>query len=291
MNVCSRILFSHPLQDRLPSLCQWSNLLGVVQCFQSRSTPLAADASPAAPDLLPAPHSFSGGPTSPRNTRVGGSRCSPSGRTSRRGRVRPMFTPGSRACAYKTASGRGEWPNRDPIDEQGFEALSDPGESSDIIPPDGANLYTYVINAPTSWVDPLGLACAKPGVGDPRARASRRRAQRKCEGQGGRWVHQYEKDGYQSLQACLDAHPLCGLFSTPGGSASLGVGASAAAGGAVGALSRTAAGAGMGARTGTLLGGIIGAGIGLTVPPITDAIAEGNCCAMTCDMLPIGPLD
>jgi len=34
-----------------------------------------------------------------------------------------MFTPGSRACAYKTASGLGKWPNRDPLDEPGFETL------------------------------------------------------------------------------------------------------------------------------------------------------------------------
>jgi hypothetical protein len=30
-----------------------------------------------------------------------------------------MFTPGSRACGYKTASGLGKWPNRDPLQEKG----------------------------------------------------------------------------------------------------------------------------------------------------------------------------
>lgn len=37
-----------------------------------------------------------------------------------------MFTPGSRACAYKSASGRGNWPSRDPISERGSILLRDP---------------------------------------------------------------------------------------------------------------------------------------------------------------------
>jgi len=77
--------------------------------------------------------------TSPLKTRVGGSRCRPSGRLSRRGRCRSMFTPGLRGCGYKTVSGRHEWPNRDPIGERG-----------------GLNLYGYVGNNPISRVDPLG---------------------------------------------------------------------------------------------------------------------------------------
>jgi len=48
-----------------------------------------------------------------------------------------MFTPGSRACAYKTASGRHEWPNRDPIGERG-----------------GRNLYEFVRNNPVDYIDP-----------------------------------------------------------------------------------------------------------------------------------------
>jgi hypothetical protein len=51
-----------------------------------------------------------------------------------------MFTPGSRTCAYKTASGLGKWPNRDPIQELG-----------------GLNLYDYVYNDPINGFDPLGL--------------------------------------------------------------------------------------------------------------------------------------
>jgi len=54
-----------------------------------------------------------------------------------------MFTPGSRACAYKTASGRHEWPNRDPIGEKG-----------------GLNLYGFVGNSSLNKVDHLGLAVA-----------------------------------------------------------------------------------------------------------------------------------
>jgi uncharacterized protein RhaS with RHS repeats len=61
-----------------------------------------------------------------------------------------MFTPGSRTCAYKTASGLGKWPNRDPIEEDG-----------------GINLYQYVNNDPLDWIDPLGLqidGAATPGI-------------------------------------------------------------------------------------------------------------------------------
>jgi len=52
-----------------------------------------------------------------------------------------MFTPGSRACAYRTASGRAKWLNRDPIEEDG-----------------GINLYSYVGNNPVNEIDPLGLS-------------------------------------------------------------------------------------------------------------------------------------
>lgn len=52
-----------------------------------------------------------------------------------------MFTPGLRACGYKSASGLGKWPNRDPIGERG-----------------GLNLYDYVGNNPVNLVDLFGLS-------------------------------------------------------------------------------------------------------------------------------------
>jgi len=50
-----------------------------------------------------------------------------------------MFTPGLRACAYRTASGRAKWPNRDPLEELG-----------------GLNLYSFVYNNPLTYWDYLG---------------------------------------------------------------------------------------------------------------------------------------
>jgi hypothetical protein len=97
---------------------------------QSRFTFLAADLlSAAQPSPTPLP-----------KTRVGGFRRHASGRLSRRGRGRSMFTPGSRTCAYKTASGLGNWPNQDPIQELG-----------------GINLYEYVANNPVTYKDNYGL--------------------------------------------------------------------------------------------------------------------------------------
>jgi len=70
---------------------------------------------------------------------------------SRRGRFRSMFTPGSRACAYKTASGRGEWPNRDPIGERG-----------------GANLHGFGGNDAINYFDDTGLTITRiPGSKNP----------------------------------------------------------------------------------------------------------------------------
>jgi uncharacterized protein RhaS with RHS repeats len=96
----------------------------------SRFTFLAADLLSAAQPS----------PTPLQKTRVGGFRRHASGRLSSRGRCRSMFTPGSRACGYKTVSGRHEWLNRDPIEEAG-----------------GLNLYGYVGNNPVNYIDPLGL--------------------------------------------------------------------------------------------------------------------------------------
>ena len=104
----------------------------MVQSCQSRFTLLAADRPSAAAALL----------TSPHQTRVGVSRRRASGHLSRRRRVRPRFTPGSRACAYRTASGRAEWLSRDPIGEAG-----------------GKNLYCMVWNDSVSFWDYLGFGC------------------------------------------------------------------------------------------------------------------------------------
>jgi hypothetical protein len=89
-------------------------------------------------------------------TRVGVFSGNPSGRLSRRRHFRSINTPGSRACAYKTASGRHEWPNRDPFGELGFETLRNVG--ADVVG-DGPNLYEFVANRPINLTDPYGLCC------------------------------------------------------------------------------------------------------------------------------------
>ena len=84
-------------------------------------------------------------PTSPRKTRVRGFRRHASGRLSSRRRCRSIITPGSRGCGYKTVSGRHEWPNRDPLVEQG-----------------GLNLYGFAGNDSIDNNDPLGLSFWNP---------------------------------------------------------------------------------------------------------------------------------
>jgi RHS repeat-associated protein len=120
----------------------------VIECGPSRFPSLAAEPLSAASrgvavpasSRRPALRSFSQGATSPRQTRVGGFSGCLSGRLSRRDRLQPITAPGCRACAYKTASGRAKWPNRDPIGEEG-----------------GINLYGFVDNNPIILTDPWGL--------------------------------------------------------------------------------------------------------------------------------------
>jgi hypothetical protein len=119
------------------ALADHCRLMNVTKSAQRCSLPFAVDPLRAVANrTVPA----SIWPTSPLKTRVWGLRCNPSGRMSRRSRFRSMLTPGSRACAYKTASGRGEWPNQDPVGEFG-----------------GINLYALALNDPMNRVDPLGL--------------------------------------------------------------------------------------------------------------------------------------
>jgi hypothetical protein len=84
-------------------------------------------------------------------TRVGGFCRRPSGRLRAR---RPQVADpasGCRACAYETASGRGFWPNRDPLEEEG-----------------GLNLYCQSFNAVVNLVDVLGRSSvAAPSPFDP----------------------------------------------------------------------------------------------------------------------------
>ena len=113
----------------------------MVETATSRFPSLAAVLSSAAPQRLrisawpPARRSPAvrrdEGETSPLKTRVGTFRQPPSDRLSRQGRRRRVIATGSARCAYKTASGRGKWPNRDPIQERG-----------------GWNLYGFIGNGP-----------------------------------------------------------------------------------------------------------------------------------------------
>src|ERR1700722_14817493 len=110
---------------------------------QSRFTFLAADLlSAAQPSPTPLP-----------KTRVGGFRRHASGRLSRRGHSRSMFTPGSRACAYKTASGLGKWPNRDPLNELGSLLMR--REPYHFIRNGEKNLYGFAANQSINVIDKL----------------------------------------------------------------------------------------------------------------------------------------
>jgi hypothetical protein len=95
-----------------------------------------------------------GASSSSRKTRARGVRRHPSGRSSRRRRFRSINTPGLRACGYKTAPGRSNWPNRDPINELGFILLT----TGQYVGRTDPNLYSFVGNNPINHIDLLGLA-------------------------------------------------------------------------------------------------------------------------------------
>ena len=151
---------------RLPIRGQKRSLLGVVLEQSGCFLPLAADPLPvrrslgeggsAASACLPAPRNFSGGETSPRQSRAVGFRRHPSGRKSRRGRFGSMFVPRSRACVYKNASGQGKWPNRDPINEFGFNLLIQ--SQNPFNWDEEKNLYGFVRNNPVELYDADGRA-------------------------------------------------------------------------------------------------------------------------------------
>lgn len=106
-----------------------------------------------APNALPLaasvrPGSASGKATSPRKNRVWVFSRRPSGRRRARRPQVAGIASGCRACDYKTASGRGFWLSRDPIEERG-----------------GINLYGYVGNDPINWIDALGLSPLDPAGG------------------------------------------------------------------------------------------------------------------------------
>jgi RHS repeat-associated protein len=103
---------------------------GTASCF----APLAADRLRRRPFASP---------TSPLKTRVQGFFRSASGRFSSRRRRSRAIATGCGACGYKTASGRGKWPNRDPIEEVG-----------------GVNLYRYARNSAVNERDATGLSSA-----------------------------------------------------------------------------------------------------------------------------------
>ena len=158
-------------------------VLGAQSCFTSLAADRESAARPQAtfrplPGHRPHPTFTPLLPHRPK-TRVGVFPGCPSGRLSRRGRKRSMNTPGSRACAYKSASGLGKWPNQDPIGEKGFQTLQQvsPDEAilqrsiglvqammqGHLMPSDltahssGENLYSFVRNNAINHIDLLGL--------------------------------------------------------------------------------------------------------------------------------------
>ena len=121
----------------------------MIQCGASSRLSLAATPSLAAHDRRALASRLA---ISPGKTRVWGFHRCPSGRPQVRRGQTPGITPGSRVCGYKNASGRSNWPSRDPIEEPGFELLRH-GKAATI----AANLHAFVHNVPISQVDPFGL--------------------------------------------------------------------------------------------------------------------------------------
>lgn len=69
-----------------------------------------------------------------------------------------MFTPGSRPCAYRTASGRAKWLNRDPIEEQGGMALYGSFQNDGLNKTDRDGRDLNVVDQVSFPLDGLGLS-------------------------------------------------------------------------------------------------------------------------------------
>lgn len=89
--------------------------------------------------------------TSSIKLRARSCRFPPSGRKSRCRRFRPMFTPSWRACGYRTASGLGKWPSRDPINELGFQLIT--RQRPEFNWDEERNLYAFAHNNGINRVD------------------------------------------------------------------------------------------------------------------------------------------
>jgi hypothetical protein len=126
---------------------------GTASCF----APLAADRPRRRPFARLA---------SPLKTRVRGFCRSASGRySSRHGKHRKIAT-GCGVCGYKTASGRGKWPNTDPISDKGFFSTARPRFEMFRL---NAKDYKYLFNQPTCRIDADGLwqVCCRNVRWDP----------------------------------------------------------------------------------------------------------------------------
>ena len=118
---------------------------------------------------LPAtPHFYRNSYPTGQKTASGVFSGSPSGRLSRRSRFRSMFTPGSRACGYKTASGLGKWPNRDPLGDAACVQLYLKDHHPELLTKHrlpvaevavGPNLFEFDRNDPIDRIDDYGLCC------------------------------------------------------------------------------------------------------------------------------------
>jgi hypothetical protein len=142
-------------RNRLPTGAARCYRLGVETGTASCFAPLAADRLQRRPFASP---------TSPLKTRVRGFCRSASGRFSSQRRKTHAIATGSEPCAYKTASGRGKWPNRDPLGELGFETINEDavvGSSDSVLRLaeilEGPNLYECVRNSPVGSIDLYGL--------------------------------------------------------------------------------------------------------------------------------------